>query len=218
MTGVIAKNIGMTQLYLETGEAVPVSLLQLADCRVTQVKSASGPDGYNAIQVGAESRKEFKKTPKPLRGHLKKSDLKAADLIREFRVEDASAFQVGQKLNADLFEEGERVRITGISKGKGFAGVMRRHGFSGGPKTHGSHSQRRPGSIGMSADPSRVHKGMKMAGRLGGARVTLPRVEVVRVYKERNVIVVKGAVPGGLGGRFLLVSKLPGQPKKAEVQ
>jgi len=205
---VIAKNIGMTQLFLESGEAIPVSVLQVGNCRVVQVKNAAGPDGYNAIQVGLESRKKFKRTTRPLRGHLKRVGLDAVDLLREFRVDDVEAYEVGQKLDASLFEEGDLVRITGTSKGKGFAGVIKRHGFSGGPKSHGSHFGRIPGSMGASATPSRVYKGKKLPGRMGGQRVTLSRAKVVKVMKERNTIIVKGGVPGGIDGRHLLVSKV----------
>lgn len=206
--GVIARNIGMTQIFLESGEAVPVSVLQVGDCRVVQVKNAKGPDGYNAVQVGLESRKKFKRTTRPLRGHLKRVGLDAVDLLREFRVDDPEGYEVGQKLDSSLFEEGDLVRITGTSKGKGFAGVVKRHGFSGGPGSHGSHFGRIPGSMGASATPSRVYKGKKLPGRMGGQRVTLSRAKVVRVMKERNTIIVKGGVPGGIGGRYLLVSKV----------
>jgi len=207
--GVIAKNIGMTQIFLESGEVVPVSVLQVGDCRVVQVKSAKSADGYNAVQVGLESRKKFKRTTKPLRGHLKRAHLDAIDLLREFRVDDdIEAYQVGQKLDASLFGAGDLVRIIGISKGRGFAGVVKRHGFSGGPKTHGSHCGRIPGSMGSSALPSRVYPGKKLPGRMGGKQVTLSRAKVVSVIKERNTILVKGGVPGGIGGRYLLVSKV----------
>ncbi len=207
MVGVIAQNIGMTQIFLDSGEVVPVSVLQVGNCRVVQVKNAEGPDRYNAVQVGLESRKTFKRITKPLRGHLKRAGLDAVDFLREFRVNEVADFEVGQKLDASLFEAGDLIRITGTSKGKGFAGVVKRHGFSGGPASHGSHCGRIPGSIGMSATPSRVHKGKKLPGRMGGERVTLSRAKVVKVIKERNTILVKGAVPGGVGGRYLLVSK-----------
>jgi len=210
MAGVIAKNIGMTQIFLDSGEAVPVSVLEVGPCRVVQVKSSSGRDGYNAVQVGLESRKRFKRMTRPLRGHLKRAGIDAVELLREFRVDDVSGYEVGQKLDASLFSDGELVRITGISKGKGFAGVMKRHGFAGGPKSHGSHFQRAPGSIGASADPSRVWKGTKLPGRMGGKRVTISRAKIVKVIKERNAILVKGPVPGGVGGSYLLVSKIGG--------
>ncbi|MBN1593152.1 MAG: 50S ribosomal protein L3 [Candidatus Coatesbacteria bacterium] len=206
--GVIAQNIGMTQIFLESGEVIPVSVLQVGDCRVVQVKSKDGPDGYNAVQIGLDSRKKFKKTTKPLRGHLRRSGVDAVDFLREFRVDDVAAYDVGQKLDVGLFEAGDSVRITGTSKGRGFAGVVRRHGFSGGPKTHGSHFGRIPGSMGASATPSRVFKGRKLPGRKGGEQVTLSRAKIVKVVKERNTILVKGAVPGGVGGRYLLVSRV----------
>jgi len=206
--GVIARSLGMTQIFLENGDVVPVSVLQVEDCRVVQVKSEKGSDGYNAVQVGIKSRKKFKRMTKPLRGHLKRAGLDAVDLLREFRVDDVGGYEVGQKLDVGLFEAGDLVRITGISKGKGFAGVVKRHGFSGGPKSHGSHSGRIPGSIGCSATPSRVYKGRKLPGRMGGDRVTLSRAKVVSVMKERNVVLVKGGVPGGASGRYLLLSKV----------
>ncbi|MCD6328596.1 50S ribosomal protein L3 [bacterium] len=217
MPGIIAKHIGMTQIFQADGEVTPVSVLQVGECRVLQIKSDAKADGYNAIQVGLVSQKGFKRTTKPLRGHLKGADVSAIDLIREFRTGDVSPFEVGQKLDAGMFEDGEFVRITGISKGKGFAGVMKRHGFHGGPKSHGSHIGRAPGSIGMSADPSRVYKGKKLPGRMGGKRVTLSRVRVVKVLNERNAILVKGAVPGGVGGRYVLISKTE-QPTKGKVK
>lgn len=214
MAGVIAKAVGMTQIYLESGEVVPVSILEVGMCKVVQVKSTSGPDKYNAIQVALQTKKKFKQTTKPLRGHLKRAGLDAVDLLREFRVGDVSSYEVGQSLDVDLFEEGEEVRISGISKGKGFAGVVKRHGFAGGPETHGSHFQRAPGSIGSSADPSRVYRGRKLPGHMGGERVTLARAKIVRIMKERNTILIKGGVPGGVGGRYLLVAKIPTPSEK----
>ena len=212
--GVIAKSLGMTQLFLENGEVVPASVLQVGDCCVVQVKSEKGSDGYNAVQIGIKSRKKFKRTTKALRGHLKRAGLDAVDLLREFRVDDVGGYEVGQKLDAALFEAGDLVRITGISKGKGFAGVVKRHGFSGGPKSHGSHCGRIPGSIGTSATPSRVYRGRKLPGRMGGNCVTLSRAKVVSVMKERNTVLVKGGVPGGASGRYLLVSKVEPASKR----
>ncbi|HUT04709.1 MAG TPA: 50S ribosomal protein L3 [bacterium] len=212
--GVIAKSLGMTQVFLESGDVVPASVLQVEDCRVVQVKSEKGSDGYNAVQVGIKSRKKFKRMTKALRGHLKRAGLDAVDLLREFRVDDVGGYEVGQKLDAALFEAGDLVRITGISKGKGFAGVVKRHGFSGGPKSHGSHCGRIPGSIGTSATPSRVHRGKKLPGRMGGNRVTLSRAKVISVMKERNAVLVKGGVPGGAGGRYLLLSKVESASKR----
>lgn len=193
----LGKKIGMTQLFDETGRIIPVTVIEAGPCVVVQKKTAE-VDGYNAIQIGFMDVDE-KKVNKPLAGHFKKAGLKPKKYLREFRVEDTAPFEVGQELKADIFAEGETVDVTGISHGKGFAGAIKKHGQGRGPMSHGSHYHRGPGSLG-SINPARVFKGMTMPGRVGGKRVTVQNLKVVRVDKDRNLIIVRGAVPGPRGG------------------
>lgn len=199
--GLLGRKVGMTQVFEEGGAAVPVTVIQAGPCYVTQVKSAS-TDGYNAVQVGFG---ETRKLNQPERGHLK--DLPALRHLREWKIEQPEQFEVGQKLDVSIFDPGDRVHVVGTSKGKGFQGVMKRHGFSGGPRTHGqSDRARAPGSIGAGTTPSRVLKGTRMAGRMGGKRVTVQNLEVVRTDPERNLLLLRGAVPGWREG-LLMISK-----------
>ncbi len=184
----------MTQIFDERGEIVPVTLVEAGPCYITQVKSEE-KDGYTALQLGFG---ETKRLNKPQRGHLKK--LPPLRYLREVRVDDVQGYQVGQKFGASLFSVGDLVDVTGISKGKGFAGAMKRHGFRGGPATHGqSDRARAPGSIGATTTPGRVFKGLRMAGRMGNEQVTVQNLEVVLVDPERNLLGVRGSIPGNRG-------------------
>jgi len=193
--GLIGKKIGMTHIFDENGRFVPVTVIQAGPNFVTFIKTKER-DGYEAVQLGFE---EVKKLKKPERGHLK--NLPSLRHLREFKADNISELQVGQKVDASIFQAGEKVDVTGTSKGKGFTGVVKRHGFGGGPKTHGqSDRHRAPGSIGATTTPGKVLKGQRMAGRAGGERVTVKRLTVVAVDTDRNLLLVKGAVPGANGG------------------
>ena len=209
MKFILAKKLQMTQIFDSEGRAVPVTLLQAGPCFVTQVKSTE-KDGYIAVQIGFDQIKE-KKMKKPQAGHLKKvqsSNVKAQNLkwLREFRVEN-SELKAGDEIKADVFKEGDFVKVIGISKGKGFAGVVKRHGFKGGPASHGQKDRlRAPGSIG-STFPEHVIKGMRMAGRMGGEQVTVEGLKIAKVDAENNIIAIKGAVPGNRGVLLEIVSE-----------
>jgi len=209
MKGILGKKVGMTQVFDETGEVIPVTVIEAGPCYVTQIKSTK-VDGYEAIQLGFG---EAKRVNKPQRGHLPKGvpDLR---YLREVRVDDISGYEVGQKLDAGIFAVGDLVDVTGVSKGKGFAGGMKRHGFRGGPATHGqSDRARAPGSIGSTSTPGRVWKGMRMAGHMGDHRTTVQNLEVVLVDPERNLLAVKGAVPGAKGRLVAVRSAVKGREK-----
>ncbi|MDP3059091.1 MAG: 50S ribosomal protein L3 [bacterium] len=190
---IIGKKIGMTQIFATNGEVIPVTVIEAGPCVVTQVKTLVN-DGYEAIQIAYHPVKEFR-VSKPLKGHFAKSNSKPHRYLRELRLEDITAFQTGSVLKADIFSEGEYVDVTGTSKGKGFTGVIQRHGFSRGPMTHGSKYHRGPGSLSSRAG-ARVFKGRKLPGQHGRARCTVQNLKVVRVDLERNLIFVKGAIPG----------------------
>ena len=192
--GLIGRKVGMTQVFLPDGTMVGVSVVRVTPNTVTRVRTAER-DGYTAIQLGAGERK---KITKPLAGQLK--DLPRVRNIREFRLDDADGYSVGQELKVgEIFAEGELVDVTGVSKGRGFAGTVKRHHFSRGPKTHGSDNYRKPGSIGPGTTPGRVYKGLKMSGHMGHERITVKKLRVIRVDAERNLILVKGSVPGAPG-------------------
>jgi large subunit ribosomal protein L3 len=181
----------MSQIFREDGLVVPVTLIEAGPCVVTQVKTKD-TDGYEAVQLGFG---EVKRRNKPQTGHLKNSRL--SRYLREVAADDPAEFQVGQTIGVDIFEEGEKVDVIGRSKGRGFAGVMKRHGFGGGPRTHGqSDRARAPGSIGGGTTPGKVYKGLKMAGHMGNRRITVKGLEIVSVDNDRNIIMVKGGVPG----------------------
>ncbi len=184
----------MTRYFLDEGKSVPVTIVQAGPCVVTQKKTRD-TDGYEAIQVGFEPQKESR-VNKPLRGHFERAGKGCFRHLREIRVEDAGAFELGQEIGTDLFTVGDVVRISANSKGRGFAGVVKRWGFAGGKKTHGCRSHRVPGSIGASATPSRVFKGKKLPGRMGNQRTTVKNLRIVDVRPELGVIAIKGAVPG----------------------
>jgi len=213
--GLIGKKIGMTQAFDENGNVIPVTVIKAGPCRVVQKKTRE-TDGYDAVQLGLEDENE-RKTNKPAAGHLKKADMPSSALLREFHMSEGSDLKEGSQISVDIFEPGDRVDIVGTSKGKGFAGVIKRWGFSGGKKTHGSMFHRAPGSIGQSAWPSRVIKGKKMPGQMGDKRVTVKKLTVIQADKEHNLLVVKGAVPGGKNG-FVLIKKVNFRVKADNVE
>lgn len=197
--GLIGKKIGMTQLFDEKGNVIPVTVIELGPCPVVQKKTVE-TDGYNAVQLGFGEVK-VQRVNKPVKGHYAKANVAPRKLLKEFRLKDIDALNVGDIIKADVFEVGEKVDVTGISKGKGTAGVIKRWNFSRLKETHGSGPVvRKGGSVGACSDPSRVYKGKKMAGRLGSERVTIQNLDVVKVDAENNLIAVKGAVPGPRGG------------------
>lgn len=196
MKGILGRKIGMTQIFTEAGEVVPVTVVEAGPVVVTQVKTIEN-DGYNAVQVGFVDAKA-KSLNKPQKGHLAASNTLKKHL-KEFRVESVDAYTVGQEIKADVFATGEMIDVTGISKGKGFQGPIKRHGQSRGPESHGSRYHRRPGSMGACSYPGRVFKNKKLAGHMGSVKVTVQNLEVVRVDAEKNFILVKGAIPGAKG-------------------
>jgi len=203
--GIIGKKLGMGQIFGDDGKAQAVTAIEAGPCVVTQVKTKD-KEGYNAAQLGFV---ETKRLNSPQRGHLKK--LGQFKHLQEFRVADTGDIKVGDKVDVSLFKEGDLVDITGVSKGKGFAGVVKRHHFAGGPKTHGqSDRHRAPGSIGATTTPGRVRKGMRMAGHMGDSRVTARHLQVYKADPERNLLVVRGAVPGARNG-LLLIKKAGGR-------
>lgn len=196
MKGILGKKLGMTQIFTEEGIVVPVTVVEAGPNVVTQVKTVE-KDGYNAIQVGFEDAKE-KSLNKPQKGHLAAANVLKKHL-KEFRVDAVEEFTVGQEIKADLFAAGEKIDVTGTSKGKWFQGPIKRHGQSRGPESHGSRYHRRPGSMGACSFPGRVFKNKKLAGHMGSVKVTVQNLEVVRVDADKNLILVKGAIPGPKG-------------------
>ena len=191
---ILATKVGMTQIFNEDGVLTPVTVLQAGPVVVTQVKTVEN-DGYSAVQVGFADKRE-KLVNKPLKGHFDKAGVSYKRYIREFKLEDAENYALGQEIKADIFAAGDKVDATAISKGKGFQGAIKRHGQSRGPMAHGSKFHRHAGSNGSSSDPSRVFKGKKMPGQMGNKKVTVQNLEIVRVDAENNLLLVKGAVPG----------------------
>lgn len=205
VSGIIGRKVGMTQVFEDTGKAIPVTVIEAGPCPIVQVKTQER-DGYQAVQLGFGKRKESKFNS-PERGHFAKADVPPTQVLREFRVDSLDDVSVGDTVDASLFSEGEFVDVTGTSKGRGFTGVVKRWGFKGGRKSHGGEQDlRRPGSIGASATPSRVFKGKKMPGRYGAKRHTVQNLQVIQADAERNLLVVKGAIPGPPNG-FLLIRK-----------
>jgi large subunit ribosomal protein L3 len=196
MAGIIGTKVGMTQVFQEDGTAVPVTVIEAGPCPVTAVRNPER-DGYAAIQL-AHGEADEDRLPKAELGHLKKADAGAMRTLIEFR--DEGEHQVGDVVTVEAFEPGQKVKVSGVSIGKGFQGTIRRHNFRRGPVTHGSHNVRAPGSIGASADPARVFKGTRLPGRMGGRRVTQRRSEVVEIDADRNLLLVKGSVPGPRNG------------------
>lgn len=198
MKGILGKKIGMTQVFTEEGQVVPVTVVEAGPMSVVQVKT-NDIDGYNAIQIGYSDVKE-KNVNKPLKGHFNKAQVELKKHLTEFRSDDVDGFNVGDELKVDLFETGDMIDVSGISKGKGFQGVIKRYGQSRGPETHGSHYHRRPGSMGAASSPSRVFKGKKLPGHMGHKKVTVQNLEIIKVDTENNLLLVKGAIPGPKGG------------------
>ncbi|MBE9574491.1 MAG: 50S ribosomal protein L3 [Proteobacteria bacterium] len=196
--GILGKKLGMTRIFRENGQSIPVSALEVGPCYIIQIKQ-SEKDGYNAIQIGFQPKKETRLN-KPLNGHLRAAGKGGFTFLRELRVDDLEPFELGQEITSEIFDVGDRVMVRGVSKGRGFSGVVKRWGFSGGDTSHGCRSHRVPGSLGASATPSRVMKGKKLPGRMGNQRVTVKNLRVVDVIREKNLILVKGAVPGSKGG------------------
>jgi large subunit ribosomal protein L3 len=203
--GIIGRKVGMTQVYAADGRAIPVTVIQAGPCVVVQRKSKE-KDGYSAVQLGFVENRTIKRVTKPMAGHFKKASLPPCRVLREFRVEDGAEVKVGDKVSVSLFAPGDSVSVVGTSKGKGFQGVVKRHHFRGGAATHGSMFHRAPGSIGASAFPSRVLKGMKAAGHMGSDRVTVRNLQVVKVDAESNLLVIRGSVPGA-GGGYVIIRK-----------
>ena len=198
MIGLIGKKIGMTQLFGEKGDALPVTVIQAGPCTVTEVRTPQR-DGYAAVQLGFGTNKEFR-FKRPVLGQFKKRNLVPARRLGEFRVEDPAPYEVGQSLTVALFAKGEHVDVQGVTKGRGFAGVVKRHKFVAGHASHGPTAGKQPGSIGASAYPSRVVKGKRLPGRMGGVNLTIKNLEVVAVDAEQDVLMVRGAVPGPPNG------------------
>jgi large subunit ribosomal protein L3 len=202
--GILGKKIGMTQIFRADGQVVPVTLVKAGPCVVTQRKTPA-TDGYDAIQVGLMEYVKAARINKPATGHLKKANADGVKYMQEFRLAPGNGdFKAGDKILAEDFKPNEKVDVIGVSKGRGFAGVVRRHGFAGGPGGHGSMFHRAPGSIGASSFPSRVFPGMRMGGHLGSDQVTVRNLEIVEVDTEDNVIMVKGAVPGANGDYVMI--------------
>ena len=200
--GILCKKVGMTQVFIEGGKLIPETVVEAGPCFVVQKKTVAN-DGYNAIQVGFGEISEYASN-KPAKGHFSKASLKPMRFVREFKVSDIESYEVGQEIKADIFAVGDKVDVVGTSKGKGFAGMIKRHGAHRGPMKHGSKYHRRSGSLGAKG-PARVFRGRALPGRMGGDRVTVQNLEVVRVDADKNMILVKGAVPGAK--KSLLVLK-----------
>ncbi|QGP91839.1 50S ribosomal protein L3 [Neomoorella glycerini] len=205
--GILGKKIGMTQIFDEAGRTIPVTVVQAGPCIVIQKKTVA-TDGYEALQVGFEPVKE-KRVNKPLRGHFSKAGVTPFRYVRELRLEDIKDYQVGQEIKADIFSPGEKVDVTGISKGKGFAGGIKRHGFHRGPMEHGSKYHRRPGSL-AAKGPARVFKGRRLPGHMGAERVTVLGLEVIKNDPERNLLLIKGSVPGPRQGLLVIKNSVKG--------
>lgn len=204
MKGILGKKVGMTQIFDEKGEVVPVTIIEAGLCFVTQKKTVER-DGYTAIQLGFEETKPKHLTKAQL-AHLRKNNLPPLRYLREIRMGDLGEYQEGQRIRVSIFDVGDMVDVTGVSKGRGFAGVVKRHGFGGGPRTRGQSDRlRAPGSIGSSTTPGRVFKGLRMAGRMGNERVTVQNLQVMMVDPERNLLAVKGSVPGAKNGLLIIL-------------
>ncbi len=217
INGIIGRKIGMTQIFAEDGTVTPVTVIKAGPCVVTQKKSTSGSDGYNAVQLGLveDNPVRLKNVTKPMRGHFEKTagGVPPTRILREIRLKDEPEVEIGDQIKADLFADGDKVEVVGKSKGRGFAGTIKRHGFQRGPVSHGSMNVRRPGSIGQSATPSRVMKGTRSSGHMGDERVTVAGLTVMKVEADDNLIMVKGAVPGPNGG-LVVVKKSERKSKK----
>jgi large subunit ribosomal protein L3 len=196
--GIIGKKLGMTSFFGHDGRYLPVTVIEAGPCTITQIKTEAN-DGYNALQLGFGEKKKVR-VNKPLQGHFAKSGEKCYANLVEFRVQNPEEFELGQEITLDMFQVGEKITVSGTTKGRGFSGVIKRHGFHRGPKTHGNRNYRLPGSIGMSAWPSKVFKGKKLPGRYGAERQTVKNLEIVDIRADENLLLVKGAVPGPASG------------------
>lgn len=207
MSGIIGKKLGMSSVYTADGNLVPVTIIQAGPCKIVSIRN-NDKNGYTALQLGFGERK-IKNISKPVLGQYKKNELTPSFILKEFRFPEITEYKVGDEINVDFFKEGEKIKVRGRTKGKGFQGVMRRHGFGGvGGTTHGQSDRlRAPGSIGSSSYPSRVFKGMKMAGRMGYENVTVSNLSVVKILSDQNIILVKGAVPGSINSIVELIKK-----------
>jgi large subunit ribosomal protein L3 len=210
ISGIIGRKVGMTQIFAEDGTVTPVTVIKAGPCVVVQTKSAAGRDGYNAVQLGLVEDKpiKLKNVKKPMRGHFEKTGggIPPTRILKEIRLDGEADVNIGDQVKADVFADGDKIEVIGKSKGRGFAGTIKRHKFHRGPESHGSMSVRAPGSIGQSAYPSRVIKGTKSSGHMGDARVTVKGLTVARVDIENNLIMIKGAVPGA-NGSLVVVKK-----------
>ena len=205
LEGLIGKKIGMTQIFDDNGNVIPATVITAGPCTIIQKKTEKR-DGYSAVQLAFIEDKPKKHASKPVVGHYQRANIPPAKILREFKFDDQSGVKEGDQFFVDMFDIGEKVHVIGTSKGKGFAGVVKRWGFKGGKATHGSMHHRRPGSVGASAYPSRVMKGKKLPGHMGHERITVKNLSVVETDKEKNLIVVKGSIPGARGG-YLLIKK-----------
>ncbi len=208
--GILGEKLGMTQVFTEDGRAVPVTVIKAGPCHVVQVKTAER-DGYEAVQLSYANGRRTR-APKPVAGHFAKAGVDPATTVVELRTDDASSYEAGQQISADVFQPGDRTDVIGVSKGKGFAGVMKRHGFAGLGASHGTERKHRsPGAIGACATPSRVFKGTRMAGQMGHERVTVLNLRVVEADPERGLLLLRGAVPGRTGGLVMVRSSVKGR-------
>ncbi|MEZ6231327.1 MAG: 50S ribosomal protein L3 [Candidatus Brocadiaceae bacterium] len=205
LNGILGKKLGMTQIYADDGNLLPVTLIQCGPCSVLQIKTVEN-EGYSAVQLGLDIKRK-KHATKPQIGHANKAKLEPVRFVREVNSEPDKAVTIGQSVAVEIFDDIEKVNVIGVTKGKGFAGVMKRWHMRGGPGTHGSTRHRSPGSVGAGTDPGRVIRGKRMPGRLGGNRVTIKNLRVVKIDKERNLLFVKGAVPG-CKGSYLVLKKV----------
>jgi large subunit ribosomal protein L3 len=199
MQGLLGKKVGMTQIFTENGEAVPVTVIEAGPCLVVQRRSAER-DGYEAVQLGLVEERPVKRVTQPMEGHFKAAGVAPMRRLVEFEIEPGEELNPGDQVKVSMFEVDDYVDVVGTGKGKGFQGVVKRHGYAGGRATHGSMFHRAPGSIGNASDPSRVYPGLRLPGRMGGKRITTKNLKVMRVDEERNLIYVKGAVPGARNG------------------
>jgi large subunit ribosomal protein L3 len=199
MQGLLGKKVGMTQIFTESGDAVPVTVIEAGPCLVVQLRS-SERDGYDAVQIGLVEKRPPKRVGKPMEGNFQKAGVAPMRRVAEFAIEAGEEWKPGDQVKVSMFQVDEYVDVVGTSKGKGFQGVIKRHGFGGGRATHGSMFHRAPGSSGNSSDPSRVYPGLRSPGRMGGKRITTKNLKIVRVDEENNLIYVRGAVPGARNG------------------
>ena len=211
MKGILGKKLGMTQVFTEDGRLIPVTVIEAGPVKVVQ-KKEEDKDGYEALQIGFDVIRKEKNVTKPMKGHFKKTSTPVFRLLKEVQME---GFTAGDDITVDIFTKGEKVSVTGTSKGKGFQGVMKRHNYKGGPGSHGSMFNRAPGSMGQSSFPSRVFKGKTLPGHMGDERVTLKNIEIFDVRKEQNLMLVKGAVPGANGGYLIIRSAMPVPAKES---